>query len=130
MFQVTEEETEGSLVYDLGNGQWNIPTLRKLLNEILPKNNFFDNYEVEHTFSSIGHKIMLLNARKFYRDGENILLAIEDITQRKSIENQKEEFVGVVSHELKTPVTYDESFYPNNCKNDSAKRETRKMYIS
>jgi hypothetical protein len=50
MFQVNEEETAGSFVYDLGNGQWNIPGLRKLLNEILPKNNIFDNYEIEHTF--------------------------------------------------------------------------------
>ncbi len=105
LFQVTEEETTRNFVYDLGNGQWNIPVLRKLLNEILPKNNAFDNYEIEHTFPSIGHKIMLLNARKFYKDGENILLAIEDITDRKDIEKQKDLFIGIASHELKTPIT-------------------------
>ncbi len=105
MFQVTEEETAGNLIYDLGNGQWNIPGLRKLLHEILPQNNVFDNYEIEHTFPTIGRKFMLLNARKFYRDGENILLAIEDITDRRDIEQQKDLFIGIASHELKTPIT-------------------------
>ncbi len=104
-FAVTEEETAGNLIYDLGNGQWNIPALRKLLNEILPKNNFFDNYEIQHTFPIIGHKIMLLNARKFIKDGDNILLAIEDITDRRDIEKQKDMFIGIASHELKTPIT-------------------------
>lgn len=105
MFQVTEDETVGKFVYDLGNGQWNIPALHKLLNEILPRNNVFDYYEMEHTFPVIGHKIMLLNARKFYRDGQNILLVIEDITDRKDIEEQKDLFIGIASHELKTPIT-------------------------
>lgn len=105
MFQVSEEETVGNLVYDLGNGQWNIQVLRKLLNEILPKNNAFDNYEIDHIFPAIGHKIMLLNARRFYKDGDNILLAIEDITDRKDIEMQKDTFIGIASHELKTPIT-------------------------
>lgn len=105
MFQVSEDSTAGAFVYDLGNGQWNIPALRILLNEILPKNNIFDNYEIEHTFPDIGHKIMLLNARKFYKDGNNILLAIEDITERKDIEKQKDLFIGIASHELKTPIT-------------------------
>ncbi|MBA3723572.1 MAG: PAS domain-containing sensor histidine kinase [Candidatus Levybacteria bacterium] len=109
-FQVDEKNTEGNFIYDLGKGQWDIPALRKLLNEILPKNNVFDNYEVEHVFPSIGHKIMLLNARKFYKDGENILLAIEDITERKSYENQKDEFIGIASHELKTPITTMKAF--------------------
>lgn len=104
-FRVTEEETAGNLIYDLGNGQWDIPALRKLLNEILPKNNVFDNYEIEHTFPTIGNKIMLLNARKFIKDGENILLAIEDITDRKEIEKHKDLFIGIASHELKTPIT-------------------------
>lgn len=105
MFHVTEEETTGKFIYDLGNGQWNIPALRKLLNEILPQNNVFDNYEIEHTYPSIGHKIMILNARRFFEDGENILLAIEDITDRRDIEEQKDLFIGIASHELKAPIT-------------------------
>ena len=63
-FKVTPEETEGNLIYNLGNKQWDIPKLRTLLEEILPKDNKFDDYEVEHEFLSIGRKTMLLNARR------------------------------------------------------------------
>jgi PAS domain S-box-containing protein len=89
-FRVTPEETIGNLIYDLGNKQWNIPGLRTLLEDILSKNNKFEDYEVEHKFSDIGHKIMLLNARRIIHNEKNshmILLAIEDITERKRIES-------------------------------------------
>src|ERR1035437_10032832 len=89
-FKVTPDETIGTLIYDLGNGQWNIPKLRELLETILPEKATFDNYEVEHDFTTIGKRIMLLNARQIQRGIENeriILLAIEDITERKEIEN-------------------------------------------
>jgi PAS domain S-box-containing protein len=89
-FKVTLKETTGNLIYNLGNRQWDIPRLRMLLEDILPKNNKFDNYEVEHVFSSIGHKIMLLNARRIIQKeigSQMILLAIEDITERREIEN-------------------------------------------
>ncbi len=109
-FQVDEEDTEGNSIFDLGKGQWSIPALRRLLQEILPKDNVFNNYEVEHTFPTIGHKIMLLNARKFINDGQHILLAIEDITERKGLDSQKSEFIGIASHELKTPITTMKSF--------------------
>jgi diguanylate cyclase (GGDEF)-like protein/PAS domain S-box-containing protein len=90
-FQVNPEETENRLIYDLGNRQWNIPGLRELLENILPMNNSFEDFEVEHDFKSIGRKTMLLNARKIYREmnhTEMILLAIEDITERKMAEEQ------------------------------------------
>jgi PAS domain S-box-containing protein len=89
-FKVTSNKTIGKLIYDLGNHQWNIPKLRELLETILPEKTTFDNYEVEHDFSKIGKRIMLLNARKIPRglsEEQMILLAIEDITERK----QKEE---------------------------------------
>ena len=88
-FKVTPSETIGSFIYDLGNRQWDIPKLRKLLEEILPKKETFEGYEVEHIFRDIGHKVMLLNARQMYRQDINskiILLAIEDITERKLLE--------------------------------------------
>ncbi len=88
-FKVTRKETIGNLIYDLGNRQWDIPSLRKLLEEILPKDNKFDDYKVEHEFSNIGHKIMLLNARRITEKDKGIqliLLAIEDITERKMAE--------------------------------------------
>ncbi|MDR3625660.1 MAG: PAS domain-containing protein, partial [Ignavibacteriaceae bacterium] len=88
-FKVSSGETIGTLIYDLGNHQWDIPKLRELLETILPEKTTFDNYEVEHDFSTIGKRIMLLNARKIQRGAEKeqiILLAIEDITERKEIE--------------------------------------------
>ena len=93
-FKVTPEKTVGSLVYDLGNRQWNIPKLRMLLEDILSDKNQFDNYEVEHVFPTIGHKIMLLNARRIIRKGvgsTQILLAIEDITERRRLKGLLEE---------------------------------------
>ncbi|MCX5699092.1 MAG: PAS domain-containing protein, partial [Candidatus Omnitrophica bacterium] len=67
VFKVKPEETVGQLIYDLGNKQWNIPKLRELLETILPEKATFDNYEVEHYFSTIGRRIMLLNARQIKR---------------------------------------------------------------
>ena len=143
VFKVNPEETVGQLIYDLGNKQWNIPKLRELLETILPKQTSFDNYEVEHAFTTIGRRIMLLNARQIQRvwgKERIILLAIEDITERREIENGlkqahddlkklatelkrtarvKSEFLANMSHELRTPlnsingfseVLYDETF--------------------
>ena len=89
-FKVSSNETIGTLIYDLGNHQWDIPKLRELLETILPEKATFENYEVEHDFSTIGKRIMLLNARQIERSlGKEkiILLAIEDITERKKIED-------------------------------------------
>lgn len=86
-FLVTKENTVDKLVYNLGNGQWNIPELKKLLENILPGKKVFDNFEVSWKFPKIGVKIMLLNARRF--DSTNmILLAIEDVTLKKAIETK------------------------------------------
>jgi two-component system cell cycle sensor histidine kinase PleC len=90
VFKVKPEETVGQLIYDLGNKQWDIPKLRELLETILPQQATFDNYEVEHDFTTIGRRIMLLNARQIQRTSGKeriILLAIEDITERREIEN-------------------------------------------
>ena len=76
---VTPHKTEGQLVFDLGAGQWNIPGLRALLEDIIPKRRTVETYEVEHEFPSIGRRVMLLNARRvFNEDGSAsaILLAI------------------------------------------------------
>jgi two-component system cell cycle sensor histidine kinase PleC len=154
-FKVTPEDTVGQLIYDLGNKQWDIPKLRELLEDILPKKATFDNYEVEHNFSTIGRRIMLLNARQIQRGSGKeriILLAIEDITERKDIEAGlekaheelkelttelkhtalvKSEFLANMSHELRTPlnsingfseVLYDETFGPLN--------EKQKKYVN
>lgn len=94
IFKVDSANTIGSHLYDLGNGQWNIPYLRVLLEDILPKNDTVDDYEIEHNFESIGQKTMLLNACKIREkktDQPIILLAIEDITERKRLEDVLEE---------------------------------------
>jgi len=82
-FKVTEPDTLGLKVYELGNHQWDIPALRELLETILPRDQAFDGYIVEHNFIHIGHRRMLLNARRIVsHTGEPslILLAMQDIS--------------------------------------------------
>lgn len=107
-FKVTINDTKGKTLYELGNGQWDIPELKKMMTEILPTNNPVLDYEVEHEFPHIGKKTMLLNAHRVEFEGQfkdRILLAIEDITDRKAIEQRKDDFLSIASHELKTPLT-------------------------
>src|SRR5712671_5421185 len=87
-FQVSAEETVDRLIYELGNGQWDIPDLRTLLEDIVPKSSVFDDFELEHTFPVIGRRVMLLNARKLQagQHGELLVLAMEDVTARKRAE--------------------------------------------
>src|SRR5688572_28956886 len=87
-FHVSPGETEGRLIYELGNGQWDIPDLRTLLEDIVPKSSVFDDFELEHTFPVIGRRVMLLNARKLQagHHGELLVLAMEDVTARKRAE--------------------------------------------
>ena len=84
-FKVSPENTENKLIYELGNGQWDIPALRELLEDVLPKNNEFNDFVVEHEFKRIGYKIMLLNARRLDKV-QLIFLGIRDITKEKEHE--------------------------------------------
>ena len=93
-FQVSSEQTLQRPLFELGNGQWNIPELRRLLVEILPLENDVTDFDMEHEFESIGRKSMRLNARRLLQAADQaplILLALEDITQRKEIEGQQKE---------------------------------------
>ena len=87
-FHVSTQETEGQLIYQLGNGQWDIPDLRTLLEDIVPTSSVLDDFELEHTFPVIGRRVMLLNARKLQagHHGELLVLAMEDVTARKRAE--------------------------------------------
>src|SRR5690606_28113423 len=80
-FRVDEEETCGQIIYEIGDNQWDIPTLRTLLNDILPKHSSLKYYKVCHHFKGIGYRMMLLNARRI-ADRNFILLAMEDVTDR------------------------------------------------
>src|SRR4030088_1001806 len=85
-FKVDADHTQGKLLYDLGDGQWDIPKLRVLLGKIIPEQGAMEDYEVEHDFPSIGRRTMLLNARKILSEEgshSTILLGIEDITQKR-----------------------------------------------
>lgn len=93
-FAVKPEETEGELLYNLGNKQWDIPGLCQLLDDIIPNNAFFLDFEVKHTFPGIGERIMLLNANRIMQKSHHeqlILLAIDDITDRTIISNKEKE---------------------------------------
>jgi two-component system CheB/CheR fusion protein len=120
-FQVTAGETEKRFLYDLGDGQWDLPELRRLLEEMPAEGSGLVGYEVDREFARIGRRTLLLNARRlFQEDGRSALtlLALEDITARKGLEtalNQrvdelaaadrsKNEFLALLAHELRNPL--------------------------
>lgn len=129
-FEVTATQVEGRQIFELGNGQWDIPHLRELLEQIIPSNNQlseFQNLVVEHEFEQIGYKIMMLNARRMSQPNhqEMILLAIDDITRQEQLQRErtqlleleqssraeaeaanrsKDEFLSILSHELRNPL--------------------------
>jgi two-component system CheB/CheR fusion protein len=83
-FEVAEQETEGRLIYELGNGQWSNPGLRELLEEIVPRNSRVDDFEMRHEFPKLGQRDMLLNARRVELQPGHpfILLTIQDVTAK------------------------------------------------
>jgi len=86
-FQVSKGETESRRIYELGNGQWNIPELKDFLEDILPNKKAMRDYEVRHVFETIGEKTMVLNARQI-DSVQLIILAIEDVTDKKNLEEK------------------------------------------
>lgn len=106
MFAVAPEDTVGRKLYEIGNGEWDIPDLRIALETVLSEKKTIEAFEVEHAFPSIGRRIMLLNARKVYQPGngiQQILLAIEDVTERVRLEREHaatHERIGMLLQEL------------------------------
>jgi two-component sensor histidine kinase len=96
VFKVSPQDTQGRRLHELGDGQWDIPKLRLLLEKILPEHGEMEDYEVEHEFPGIGHRTMCLNARQVFYEGgadTNILLGIEDVTEQRVSEREKEELL-------------------------------------
>lgn len=91
-FQVSADESLGRLLFELGNGQWDIPALRRLLEQILRRGDTVEDYRVEHGFESIGRRVMLLNARRLEmpRQADRILLAFDDVTERERLQHELE----------------------------------------
>ena len=114
VFRAVPEETEERLIYDLGNGQWDIPKLRELLENILPAHATFRDFEVTHEFEHVGRKVMLLNASEIFNpnaQARTILLAIEDVTDRKQAEEalkktnaELQHFAYALTHDLQEPL--------------------------
>lgn len=120
-FRVEPRDTIGTVLFDLGDGQWDIARLRELLRDKLPVEAQLDDFDVDHVFPGIGRKIMMLNARlvsKGPNEPRIILLAIEDITERRFTEwhladqhrelersnDALDEFAAVASHDLQEPL--------------------------
>lgn len=104
-FSTDPDDTQGKHFYELGNGEWDIPKLRLLLEKILPDHDAMDEYEVEHEFPRIGRRVMLLNARtiRYEKAHTNILLGIEDITVQRDLEREKDDLLrqkGVLLDEV------------------------------
>lgn len=108
LFQVDQKDTEGKIIYKLGNGQWDIPALRKLLEDILPKNTFFKGFEVDHDFPVIGHHTIILNARHIYsRDVTTsvlfppiIMIAMEDVSELMIIGDKIAQYTNLLEKTL------------------------------
>jgi two-component sensor histidine kinase len=105
-FSVAPDHTVGRKLYELGNGQWDIPKLRTALETIISGGKTIEAFEVEQVFPSIGPRVVVLNARKVHRPGkktQQILLAIEDVTERVRLERERaigHERIGMLLQEL------------------------------
>ena len=120
IFQTSKEKTEGELFYKLEDSQWNVAGLPQLLKNVAVDHHPINDFEVALAFSKLGHRIMVLNARRFESKNnfpDLILLAIEDVTERRQLERakmqaeiladqhrRKDEFLAMLSHELRNPL--------------------------
>ena len=108
IFKVDREETIGRPLYQLGNGQWDIPELRRLLEDVIPKSTAVVNYEVEHSFPGIGRRRMLLTAHRLHHpdsDTRTLLLSFVDATERLDRDAEKDLLVGELRHRIRNLLT-------------------------
>ena len=107
LFEVSQADTEGHSFFALGGGQWDVPWLRESLGQLLSLDGRLEDIELEIDTPFIGARTMLLNARRLV--GEHapdlILLAIQNVTARRAVEQQRQAFVLLLAHELRSPLT-------------------------
>jgi PAS domain S-box-containing protein len=104
MFGITEAETHGRRVSELGQRQWDVPALRDLMARVLPENKPIEGFEIEDDFLGLGRRVFNLNARKISRPGNHVhrmLLVFEDITDRKQRERDAQMLTNEISHRIK-----------------------------
>ncbi|MDB5183749.1 MAG: hypothetical protein JWO07_430, partial [Candidatus Saccharibacteria bacterium] len=152
-FKVYKKDTVDRRIYDLGNNQWNAPELRELLENILPLHKVLNGYAVSHDFPELGHRTMLLNARQV-DSKQLILLAMEDVTEKLKFESDsseitdslirqrdklqnlndaKDEFISLASHQLRTPATAVKQslgMLTQGYAGDLTKKQTRMLNIA
>jgi signal transduction histidine kinase len=103
-FHVTKDETLGESLFSLGNGQWDIPELKKLLLDVIPKSTAIVGYEVRHDFPGLGPRTMLVSARRLVHPDSantNVLLLFEDVTERRRVDAQKDILLAETRHRMK-----------------------------
>jgi two-component system CheB/CheR fusion protein len=124
-FRVKPPETIGHRLYDLGNGQWDIPELHRLLEEILPENQAFDDFRVEHEFESIGRRVMMINARRLDHI-QMILLAIEDVTDQERAKSEVR--FAELNHRLKNTIAAVQALASLTMQNSTSFDEFRQSF--
>jgi two-component sensor histidine kinase len=103
-FNVSRDETIGKHLYELGNGQWDIPDLRRLLEDVIPKSTAIIDYEVTHDFPNLGRRTMLLTAHRLHHPdnvSRTLLLSMVDATERRKREAEKDVLLGELRHRIK-----------------------------
>jgi two-component sensor histidine kinase len=131
-FKVDRDETIGQRIYDLGNGQWNIPELRRLLTDVIPKASAVIDYEVEHDFPHIGRRTMLLTARRLYHPddgGHLMLLSIIDATDRYRRDAAKDMLFGELRHRLKNLLAVAQSIAQQTATEGRSAEEYRDEFL-
>jgi two-component system, chemotaxis family, CheB/CheR fusion protein len=131
LFQVGEETTENKLVFELGNGQWDIPPLRTLLEEVLQENKEGADFRVDHLFEVLGQRTMLLKARRLSREGRRdlILLAIEDITARSQAEAHRDVLIREMSHRVKNVLATVQAIASQTLRRSASRESFRTAFV-
>src|SRR5205085_215340 len=108
LFKLNQKDVSGNSLFDIDKGKWEASSLRALLEETALKGESPNDYELRYESAKTGKRQLLCNARKISgQKGKRqlILLAMEDVTDKRTLEQQRNDFVSIASHELKTPVT-------------------------